>query len=211
MPPSFQGQRGSRGVEAVLLWTVQPVSALQELEKDGVYRCDRARSWNLTKKGSLESSYRWLTEQMIRRIGYPPTGVEYPVWAWHTWEYERKAPEADSAAFLERTEDKVALTLDLPEDRVVQTDFDAWQHVLAGTYVAHGVTEGELCEEEQMLDELDEEELEKAVKESWENVFLINPVNTETAQRGRYIQATFWEIRKEDIVQSTILPAKKKE
>ena len=37
--------------------------------------------------------YDWLVDQMKERIGPPPEGVSYPVWAWHTWREDSKRPD----------------------------------------------------------------------------------------------------------------------
>lgn len=53
----------------------------------------KGKSFNLTKPDSLEKPYRWLMDRMREKIGPAPAGVDYPVWAWHTWEFERRAPD----------------------------------------------------------------------------------------------------------------------
>ncbi|MBR1585543.1 MAG: DUF3841 domain-containing protein [Clostridia bacterium] len=188
------------------LWTVQPLSALEELKQTGVYRCRREKSFNLTKRDSLEKPYQWLIQRMKEKIGQPPEGVTYPVWAWHTWEFARRAPDADSAAFLRRTEDKVLFTLEIPESQVTLTDFDAWQLVLQNMYVADKRTEAEFAALQEKLEELPADELAAAIEASWDHVFLIDPVDTDVLTRGKFVQATFWEIKPEYVVQADVLP-----
>lgn len=188
------------------LWTVQPLSALRDLEETGVFRCDRDKSFNLTKADSLEKPYQWLIAQMKERIGLPSAGVCYPIWAWHTWEFQRRMPDPDSAAFLRRTEDKVLLTLDIPDHQVTLTDFDAWQLVLQGGYVADARTAEEFDALEEWLENLPAEELTAAVHDSWQHVFLVDRIDNALMTRGKYIQATFWEIRKEYVRANRLLP-----
>ena len=184
----------------MILWTFQPASILEEIEKTGTFRCDPSRSFNLTKENDLKSQYAWLMEQMEKRIGRRPEGVTYPVWAWHTWDFERRMPDPDSGAFLESREPKAALTLEIPEDHVVLTDFDAWQLVMNGNYLSD-IIESEEAFERQLswLEDLSEEELLKETKRSWQRVFNIMPYDSDSFSRGRYVQATFWEIRREYI------------
>lgn len=184
----------------MILWTFQPASIMEEIEKTGTFRCDPARSFNLTKENDLKSQYAWLMEQMEKRIGRRPEGVTYPVWAWHTWDFQRRMPDPDSGAFLESREPKAALTLEIPEDRVVLTDFDAWQLVMNGNYLSD-IIESEEAFERQLswLENLSEEELLKETERSWQRVFNIMPYDSDSFSRGRYVQATFWEIRKEYI------------
>ena len=65
----------------MILWTIQPETVYSILLETGYYHCDFSKSQNQEWK----SQYDWLVQQMKRRIGPPPPGVSYPVWAWHTW------------------------------------------------------------------------------------------------------------------------------
>ncbi len=38
----------------------------------------------------IRRNYEWLISQMIKRIGPPPEGVVYPVWAWYKQNGKRK-------------------------------------------------------------------------------------------------------------------------
>ncbi len=51
------------------------------------------------------------------------------------------------------------------------------------------------------LYEMPPEEQKKIIMDSWENVFLIDRYETENVSRGMYVQATFWEIKKEYIIE----------
>lgn len=190
----------------MILWTTQPASALEQIDTAGVFRCDPGRSFNLTKPDSLKKPYQWLTERMRERIGDPPRGVVSPIWAWYIWDYEHRCPEADSPAFLVRAEEKVLLTLDVPEGELVLTDFDAWHGVMMGGYVSAARTAEECDREAAWLDGLDGAPLDEAIRRSWDNVFLTDPVREDGIVRGRYVQATFWEIRKEYIKETLRLP-----
>ncbi|MDO4633906.1 MAG: DUF3841 domain-containing protein [Eubacteriales bacterium] len=185
------------------LWTLQPLSILDEIERTGSYRCNRELSYNLSKRDSLDDKYQWLIKRMEQRIGKRPEGVEYPIWAWHTWEEERRCPDIQSAAFLKRTEDKVLLTLEIPENEIVLTDFDAWQIILNGGYLALETAQEKLDELEEWIDSLEEEELDRAIEESWENLFEI--AGSDSEERGRFVQATFWELKKEYILKTDIV------
>lgn len=184
----------------MIVWTFQPASILEEIERTGTFRCDPDRSFNLTKENNLKGQYAWLMDQMEKRIGPRPEGVTYPVWAWHTWDFGRRCPDPDSGAFLESREPKAALTLDLPEEGVVLTDFDAWQLVMNGNYVSDVIGTEEAFEKMlSWLEALSEEDLRKETERSWQRVFNTEPYDSDSFSRGRYVQATFWEIRREYI------------
>lgn len=190
----------------MIVWTVQPRSALDQIAAGGVFRCKPELSYNLSKADSLQGPYSWLMERMREKIGPEPAGVVSPVWAWHTWNFERKCPDTESAAFLKRTEEKVLLTLDIPESDLVLTDFDAWQFVMMNAYVSDAADAASYAALEKRLEGLSGDALREAVLASRENVFLTDPVNNEYLIRGRYIQATFWEVRAGYIRDQKILP-----
>lgn len=185
------------------VWTVQPKTALDDIEKTGVFRCDESKSFNLSKSGSLKPQYNWLIEQMNRRIGKAPEGVTYPIWAWHTWEYERRKPDVDSAAFVERDYESVCFKLDIPENELLLSDFEAWQIAMNGWYLSYEQDSKKLDAFLDELDGLDQKEQEEIIKASWENVFITDRLESDGFSRGKYIQATFWEIKKEYIVEIT--------
>ena len=65
--------------EQMTLWTMKPVQIWNMIQETGVYRCNPAKSSMLELEFTLK--YSWLIRQMEKRIGPPPDGVEYPVWA----------------------------------------------------------------------------------------------------------------------------------
>lgn len=188
------------------VWTIQPRSALDQINSRGAFRCDPNKSYNISKPDTLKYAYEWLMGQMEEKIGAAPAEVKYPIWAWHTWNFERKCPDPDSAAFLKRDTEKVLLTLDIPENELVLSDYDAWQGVMLDSYVPNVRTEEEYTQIDEWLDGLSEDRLREEIHRSWENIFLIDRVESEFLVRGRYIQATFWEIRKEYVREARTLP-----
>ena len=73
----------------MILWTIQPLAVYNLLQSTGVYRCDPS----LAFMRDYPLQYRWLCDQMSKRISPPPGGVIYPVWAWYQWEPKRKRPD----------------------------------------------------------------------------------------------------------------------
>ena len=64
------------------LWTIQHKAAYEEMLRTGVLRANSAYIF----EEFFRDSYDWMVEQMKKRIGNPPDGVELPVWAWYQWE-----------------------------------------------------------------------------------------------------------------------------
>ena len=69
----------------MLLWSIQHQCAYEKMEQSGVLRADK----NFIATDWFEDSYLWMAEQMKKRIGEPPEGVIFPVWAWYQWEASR--------------------------------------------------------------------------------------------------------------------------
>ena len=73
----------------MILWTIQPLEVYKQIQEIGVYHCDFEKSF----LNDCRDQYDWLVRQMKHRIGAPPEGVSYPVWAWYMWEGVRKKPD----------------------------------------------------------------------------------------------------------------------
>jgi hypothetical protein len=61
---------------------------------------------------------------------------------------------------------------------------------------------------ETYLDTLNEKQWVETIEASWNLVFLTDPVCTPEYHRGKYVQATFWELKKEYIINKVILERK---
>ena len=72
----------------MLLWSIQHQCAYEKMEQTGVLRADK----NFIATDWFEDSYLWMAEQMKKRIGEPPEGVIFPVWAWYPVSYTHLHP-----------------------------------------------------------------------------------------------------------------------
>lgn len=61
------------------LWTIQYKAAYEEMLRTGVLRANSAYIF----EEFFRDSYDWMVEQMKKRIGNLPDGVELPVCAWY--------------------------------------------------------------------------------------------------------------------------------
>ena len=185
----------------MILWTIQPERVYELVQREGVYRCDLRKSG---MEDYADPQYNWLVEQMKKRIGPPPEGVKYPVWAWYQWRKGRKKPDLrwerwyctpKGARFFR-------LEIEIPDDKVLLNDFDAWIIILNDGLISYDE------EEDNKLDKiyasLPPEAKKKMRNKNWERVFDLTPYNTEWMLRGECIQATFWELRKEQIRKVTM-------
>lgn len=116
----------------MILWTFQPYSVYEELMETGEYICNPKESINLVDDDVFFKAYQWMIQQMKFKIGNPPAGVKYPVWAWYRWSYKHQPPEFDSQS---RNNISVCMKIKIPDDQVVLSDFDHWHHVLNQWYL----------------------------------------------------------------------------
>jgi hypothetical protein len=182
----------------MILWTIQPEGVYQELQNTGIYHCDIGQ-------GSMPEyrlEYDWFVAQMKKRIGLPPDGVKYPVWAWYKWEGKRKKPDLRRERWQcgLRGDIFYCLTIEIPDEHVLLSDFDMWSIILL-----HGLlstTEEEDTQLEKIYDSLNPEEQKKMRNKNWEGAFDLTPLRNEWMTRGESIQATFWELRYEQVVKA---------
>lgn len=74
------------------LWTIQPEELYHSILETGQYVCDPKQ----IVMSEFTEMYNWLVPQMRERIGEPPKGIRYPVWAWHTQRSKRQKPDLRS-------------------------------------------------------------------------------------------------------------------
>ena len=77
------------------------------------------------------------------------------------------------------------------------SDFDEWHIVLCNGLVSD--TEEEDVAQEAFYESLSDEEKIAYKEKNWERVFDISPLNNGWTTRGEWVQATFWELRREDV------------
>ncbi len=181
----------------MILWTIQPRVVWNLIQQTGVYRCDPILC--SMPEQQFTEKYRWLIDQMSRRIGPPPEGVAYPVWAWHTQNRKHKKPDLRSERWCNGPggEHYVCIELEVPDDQVVLSDFDSWCTILN-----NGLLDDSKEESEQLNASFEAMNpvAQKVFKyRNWERVFDVSPLDNEWIRRGKWIQGTFWELRKDMI------------
>lgn len=178
----------------MILWTIQPIEIYEKLIETGEYKCD------LEKSGmkDFQSAYDWLVEQMVSKIGEPPEGVKYPVWAWYK-DGKGIKPDLRHARFAYgRKDEKFAcIEIEIPEYEVVLSDFDSWNIILNDGLLSETEDEDEILEK--TYESLSEDEKKTMKPKNWERMFDISPLDNDWVSRGEYIQANFWVLKKEQI------------
>lgn len=197
------------GTNDMLIWSWQDAECADVIESGRPWRCDAEKaSW----EGDFDYCYDWMASEMAKQIGEPPAGVRWPIWGWARYDFvDGACPKDDDEMIDPSTEgDHVRLLLDIPDDQVVLSDEDAWGSILNGFPVEP--PEWAEIEDEELLDrlidelidmkkDLDAEVPTDEILATWPRIFDTRKVESRVSNwHGRYIQATFWEIRPEWVV-----------
>ncbi len=166
----------------MVLWTIQSKEVYERLQNDGIYTCDENKS-SLLEYKEFQKAYEWLTKKMEQKIGH--SNVKYPVWAWYSSDGKHKKPDLRLSGYGERGEELVCLEIEIPDEKVVLSDLDLWHFVLGDMY---------LFDEDEELEDFEEASKEKK-EASWDKIF----VDKDRTLENRYIQATFFELRAENV------------
>lgn len=183
------------------LWTMQYRHVLDVLEKDGVYRTDAA----LIDMPEFLVPYDWLCNKLNEKSP-KPDNVQYPIWAWFRFNSKEKKPDLRHSCYGHRGDEMVCIELEIPDEYVLLSDFDLWHFVLNKWWLYDCFRPG-YCDEDNEVDEawfksLTKEQQEIEKEKSWERIFNIEPFENDWIARGQYVQAVFWELRKEWVVKT---------
>lgn len=183
------------------LWTIQPIEVYNQLVRDGYFICDKRKSPNINDAGSEQfiRAYKWLIHQMDIRGIYHPNSAEYPIWAWHTRDWKHKKPDLRESCYDKRGTKSVCIELEIPDNQVLLSDFDEWHYVLNNWYNDASKSEEEWEKMQEHFNKLSPREKQIAIEKSWQRIFNITPFHNEWHSRGKYIQATFWQIKIENV------------
>ena len=109
------------------LFSIQSLSAYRELVNTGRYVCDGTKSEYVLEWAGFKEAYEWLSARMAERIGPPPEGVIYPVWAW---------PAAVEHFSNDLKPGQVKIEFEAPRDRILLSNFEGWHAVINDYFFA---------------------------------------------------------------------------
>ena len=94
----------------------------------------------------------------------------------------------------------VCLEIEIADSEVLLSDEESWHNVLYDGYLGCSENETEYEAEDAWFDLLPEEQQVRVKRKSWERIFDIDPpMDNGWHRMGMYIQATFWELRLEQV------------
>jgi hypothetical protein len=166
-------------------------------------------------------AYDWLREQMDLRGLQRPAEDAYPIWAWfHCYHAQRPKPDLRTRLFRRWTSDTrhVLLTLSVPRNQVLLSDYHAWHMPLNYGYLG---TERETLAFDKKLARhglakhwvapLPVPELDAELKESWQQIFDFKRcrILLGLEPEDQPIQATFYALHRADLLEAVEFGAKK--
>lgn len=163
-------------VEMIICWTIQPIEVWQRLKRYGKISCPKENmaSWASDIDGldaDVQEAYRWMFDQMTaeQKALLPKNHV--PLWVWLQWGGEhKKKPDLRYSGHLPKGTSGVRLTLRIPKDSALWSNFEVWHCCLNGTYCADNEAEFDLFHGD-VYPKLSDEEREAVIKKSWAEVF----------------------------------------
>jgi len=181
-------------LETMTLWTRQVPQVLTALLEDGVYRCreEYIRKKNDTISDYYLELYRWYTREARKYREIPPD-TPYPIWL-----------SINEAMMLQPVENTVILKMEIPAEKVLLCNNDAWGYRVNYWYVPVNAEDADNHRAELARygihsdDELIKTHkgtfyphLRKKIEKSWSRVFTLMNVGNDM------LVATTWELRKE--------------
>lgn len=190
------------------LYTFQPMFVVESLKTTGYYRAAgvRQRMLNIVENGIHDPwlyAYDWLgrtmLEQGIQSI-QPVEDVCNMVWAWQA---PQELPFPDTSYFYQ--EPHVLLTLEVPENRVLLTDYHAWHMPLNLAPMVETEQEQDAWYESVPWEDRTNPENLAYLESTWKNLFnakichkLVN--GEDSLEEPPIIQATMFDICLRDVV-----------
>lgn len=202
------------------LWTLQHPDVWKALQEDGIWHAKDSLIGFPEEEDSAfvhtHYAYKWYAKQMAKRIGPPPKGVHFPIWA-DFKRFGQMSGKPDMRAerwVYQGSIDRLHLEID--EKRVLLSDLDDWHAPLNYWYLSKskkdddsfdewcktlGVDHRDICNWNK--DSFALREVRNKVEQSWLLMFDLDSPRDEDwhfPNIKRSIQATFWELRIEDVV-----------
>lgn len=179
------------------LWSIQPLIVWEKLQKNGVLHT-RA---NFVDQDFLPA-YRWMAAQMQQRIDPAPHVNALPFWAWFQ-AYGAKQPKPDlrRRGHLPAGSSGVRLTLQMPSEKVLLSDFELWHYVLNSWYLPTSLIDGDRFEKNHNAKPATEQQA--MTRKSWLRIFDLNFAAAEISDvyENKSLQATFWELTLDNVIE----------
>lgn len=211
----------------MLLWTIQDISVLNEVNKNGVYHTNTKYLFAPPDEDDdcnhANFAYKWLAKKLEEYVGPAPQGVEYPIWAMYKEQNQVDGKPDLRVWKYNPGQTVVRLKLDVPDYLVLISDFDMWHMCLNFSKCTE--TEAEFDEFHNRIKALGLDifdignwskqsplltQLRSEIIDSWDLIFKMRAKDETWVGdwKSRSFQAVFWELRKEYIMGIEKFPKK---
>jgi hypothetical protein len=174
----------------MVLWTIRVAAEVEILKRRG--RLIASNQW--IPRG-YDQAYRWMANQLSVRVGPPPAGCHYPLWAWYQWAGAcRPRPDLRTRAHLPKGQRGVRITFEADPAQILLSDFDGWHAVLNHHYLPKNDSDAAVFE--QKLESVGNQcmnEIKLEIEQSWQCIFDLGQSSKNAAKLS--IQAVLWELR----------------
>ncbi len=193
----------------MLLWTIQSERAYEIARSKGILRAD----WEHIFFDENPEAYLWMADRLEEKSRRPSESIRTPVWAWFQWEGKRKRRDLRCSGYSERGKSMVQLTIEVPDQRVLLSDFDYFHMVLMNMYVPVSEEDDKNFDKEiegtglsynDLFQEIGDLEMKfifrNKIIQSWNRIFDLENVATGyNSSIGQSIQAVMWEVHLDEI------------
>ncbi len=197
-------------MQNLTLWTIQPLIWYENLLQNKIIFTEKSK---IDEEFFFEYAYQWIAEQMIDNIGKPYFNQELlPIWAWYQYQgINKKRPDLRYSGHLKRGSKGVRIEFIKPSNQVLLSDFDLWHAVLNNHYIADNAKEDEDFDNMMRKSNIDypynpyknPTNIQTIIEKSWLKVLNLNYRSEyfPTLLKDKSIQATFWNLSTDEIVQ----------
>lgn len=184
------------------VWTRQDKRVLDYLKNHDTYYCKEEYIDNKMENFSTyyKKLYTWYVNKAKKIVPIPSPEIKYPIWV---------SPDEDMR--LQIVKDTVVFTLEIPDDEIIITDMEKWGYVVNFFYLPLDDKDLKKHQEELEKNGITSETLlfttnkgnfypllKRKIEKSWDRLFM--PYTISTTRQG-----TIWQIKKEQIVDITVL------
>lgn len=189
----------------MIVWSIRSVSELKILETHGRFFTADQKVPDFRR-----DSYAWMAARLGKQVARPPY-INFPVWAWYQWRGPtHPRPDLRVSSHLPRGMEGALIKLDIPEHQLLLSDFQRWHAVLNRHYLPESRRDEERFERALRHSGVKPkwpypEPFATEVEQSWERIF---DLSMRMYRRNYWgprdkvaIQAVFWEIRTENVIE----------
>ena len=149
------------------LWSIQTVQAYEELLSKGVLYTNEKLSM-AHEEPIFKVAYRYMMKQFAFRLSTKISN--YPIWSWYWYDGKLKPRPDLRCKYYDTPGTKlVRLTLDVPDNEVLLSDFNLFYFVLNDWYIPKN--QQDLEKYDKLKITLTNDELNKLKQDSWDLIF----------------------------------------